>query len=137
MYIYAYTYHTHISITYIYTYIMVLHRPPLCNPMDCRPGSSVHGIFQAGILEWIAISFPNIYYIYTHTYIRTVWLPVNTLAFIELFISMTEHLEMLYTIELYAINYITFFHGEKNIPSRCHMLKVCHIYFTDKDNCTS
>ena len=43
---------------------------------------------------------------------------------------------MLYTIELYAINYITFFHGEKNTPSRCHMLKVCHIYFTDKDNCT-
>ena len=30
----------------------------LCNPMDCNlPGSSVHGIFQAGILEWVAISF--------------------------------------------------------------------------------
>ena len=30
----------------------------LCNPMDCRlPGSSVHGIFQARILEWIAIFF--------------------------------------------------------------------------------
>ena len=29
----------------------------LCNPMDCSlPGSSVHGIFQARILEWIAIS---------------------------------------------------------------------------------
>ena len=29
-----------------------------CNPMDCSPpGSSVHGIFQAGILEWVAISF--------------------------------------------------------------------------------
>ena len=32
--------------------------PTLCNPMDWRlPGSSVHGIFQARILEWIAISF--------------------------------------------------------------------------------
>ena len=32
--------------------------PALCNPMDCGPlGSSVHGIFQARILEWIAISF--------------------------------------------------------------------------------
>ena len=32
--------------------------PTLCNPMDCSlPGSSVHGIFQAIILEWIAISF--------------------------------------------------------------------------------
>ena len=28
----------------------------LCDPMDCSlPGSSVHGIFQARILEWIAI----------------------------------------------------------------------------------
>ena len=30
----------------------------LCDPMDCSsPGSSVHGIFQARILEWIAIPF--------------------------------------------------------------------------------
>ena len=29
----------------------------LCNPMDCSPsGSSVHGILQARILEWIAMS---------------------------------------------------------------------------------
>ena len=33
-------------------------RPTLCNPMDCSPpGSSVHGILQARILEWIAIPF--------------------------------------------------------------------------------
>ena len=32
--------------------------PTLCDPMDCSlPGSSVHGIFQAVVLEWIAISF--------------------------------------------------------------------------------
>ena len=30
----------------------------LCDPMDCSlPGSSVHGIFQARILEWVAMSF--------------------------------------------------------------------------------
>ena len=30
----------------------------LRNPMDCSlPGSSVHGIFQARILEWVAIPF--------------------------------------------------------------------------------
>ena len=29
-----------------------------CDPMDYSlPGSSVHGIFQARILEWVAISF--------------------------------------------------------------------------------
>ena len=32
--------------------------PTLCDPMDCSlPGSSVHGILQARILEWAVISF--------------------------------------------------------------------------------
>ena len=32
--------------------------PTLCDPMDCRlPGSSVRGILQARVLEWVAISF--------------------------------------------------------------------------------
>ena len=31
--------------------------PTLRNSMDCSPpGSSVHGILQAGILEWVAMS---------------------------------------------------------------------------------
>ena len=31
-------------------------RPTLCDPMDCSPpGSSVHGILQARILEWVAM----------------------------------------------------------------------------------
>ena len=34
--------------------------PTLSNPMDCSlPGSSVHGIFQAGVLEWVAIAFSD------------------------------------------------------------------------------
>ena len=34
--------------------------PALCNSMDCSlPGSLVHGIFLARILEWAAISFPG------------------------------------------------------------------------------
>ena len=32
--------------------------PTLSDPMDCSlPGSSIHGIFQAGVLEWVAIAF--------------------------------------------------------------------------------
>ena len=32
--------------------------PTLCDPMDCNlPGSFVHGIFQARVLEWVAVSF--------------------------------------------------------------------------------
>ena len=34
--------------------------PTLCNPMDYSlPGSSLHGILQARVLEWVAISFPR------------------------------------------------------------------------------
>ena len=34
--------------------------PTLCDPMDCSlPGSSVHGIFQARVLEWVAIAFAS------------------------------------------------------------------------------
>ena len=32
----------------------------LCDPVDCSlPGSSVHGILQARVLEWVAISFSS------------------------------------------------------------------------------
>ena len=35
--------------------------PTLSNPMDSSlPSSSVHGIFQARVMEWIAITFSNI-----------------------------------------------------------------------------
>ena len=34
--------------------------PTLCDPINCSlPGSSVHGIFQARILEWVAIPLPK------------------------------------------------------------------------------
>ena len=34
--------------------------PTLCDPMDCSPpGSSVHGLLQARILEWVAIPFSS------------------------------------------------------------------------------
>ena len=38
--------------------------PALCDPMDCSPpGSSVHGILQARILEWVSslkTTFPSL-----------------------------------------------------------------------------
>ena len=34
----------------------------LHNPMDCSlPGSSAHGVFQARVLEWVAIAFSDIH----------------------------------------------------------------------------
>ena len=46
--------------------------PTLSDPMDCSlPGSSVHRIFQATVLEWVAIAFSMNYKndikIHTHT----------------------------------------------------------------------
>ena len=35
--------------------------PIICNPMDCSPpGSSIHEIFQARVLEWDAIAFSKV-----------------------------------------------------------------------------
>ena len=40
----------------LHMYLVTQSCPTLCNPMDCRPpGSSVHGILQARILEWVAM----------------------------------------------------------------------------------
>ena len=48
--------------------------PTLCDPKDCSPpGSSIHGILQARILEWVAISFSRGA---SHTY-DTVYHPHN------------------------------------------------------------
>ena len=41
-------------------YLVTQLRPTLCNATDCSPPvSSVHGIFQARVLEWVAIAFPG------------------------------------------------------------------------------
>ena len=38
--------------------VKLLSHVRLCDPVDCSPsGSSVHGILQARILEWVAVSF--------------------------------------------------------------------------------
>ena len=46
--------------------------PTLRDPMDrSLPGSSVHGIFQARVLEWGAIAFSTDAYIYIYAYTHT------------------------------------------------------------------
>ena len=46
-------------------------RPTPSDPMDCSlPGSSIHGIFQARVLEWGAIAFSKLVSIYIYTYIH-------------------------------------------------------------------
>ena len=48
----------YIKVNQLYICMKVKSSLTLCNPMDCSPpGSSVHGIFQTRVLEWVAISF--------------------------------------------------------------------------------
>ena len=50
--------HTMEYYTAIRVKVKVKSCPALCDPMDCSlPGSSLHGILQARVLEWVAISF--------------------------------------------------------------------------------
>ena len=43
--------------------------PTLSDPMDCSlPGSSVHEIFQAKVLEWGAIAFSATFHVYVLIY---------------------------------------------------------------------
>ena len=46
-----------ISSTLHIIFLLIIMCPTLCAPLSCSPpGSSVHGIFQARIPEWVAIS---------------------------------------------------------------------------------
>ena len=46
------------STEYISEVLVTQSYPTLCDPVDCSPPvSSVHGILQAGILEWVAMPF--------------------------------------------------------------------------------
>ena len=43
--------------------------PTLSDPMDCSlPGSSIHGIFQARVLEWGAVAFSGYFIVYMYSY---------------------------------------------------------------------
>ena len=50
----------------------------LSDPMDCiPPGSSIHGVFQARVLEWVAIAFSKHTHTHTHTHTQMCTLPLD------------------------------------------------------------
>jgi len=64
-----------------------LSRVWLSDPMDCSlPGSSVHVIFQARVLEWVAIAFSNISF-----YIRFNFWPVNKVSCLNISCEFNNH----------------------------------------------
>ena len=54
--------------------------PTLCNPMDCSPpGSFIHGIFQARVLEWVA---KRLYVLHNVKNRTTIWFKILTSAYL-------------------------------------------------------
>ena len=69
--------------------------PTLSNPMDCSlPGSSVHGIFQARVLEWGAIAFSE----------KTVYSTSKTIAFLMFLKFFCFTFQIIIFIHIYAYN---------------------------------
>ena len=64
--------------------------PTLSNPMDCSlPGSSVHGVFQARVLEWGAIAFSRLEIWWSSKMKSTV---MESCLYVE-FVCMTQHIK--------------------------------------------
>ena len=56
--------------------------PTLSDPMDCSlPGSSIHGIFQAGVLEWGAVAFSGKIVQYLTSHLNTIIESLISLGF--------------------------------------------------------
>ena len=82
-YIYTSVYAYSQRYTYICCFLVIKSCLTLWDPMDCGlPGSSVHGIAQARIPEWVSISFSSTYInidIFMYIYIF-VWVSVSVLC---------------------------------------------------------
>ena len=84
--------------------------PTLGDPMDCSsPGSSVHGIFQARVLEWGAIAFSRLWVqtlqmqVWVVTVLLTNWLKskdpmIRSLGSINLLEYLTKCREIFYLV---------------------------------------
>ena len=69
--------------------------PTLCDPMDYNPpGSSVHGILQARILEYVAIAFSKREAVGEGQYVRfgEGGVPCNKALTLQVFSAIHEHL---------------------------------------------
>ena len=69
----------------------------LCNPMDCSPpGSSVHGVLQARILEWIAMPFSRGQYNITYEFMSE----LSIILFWSVCLSLCQYHTILITVVL-------------------------------------
>ena len=89
----------------------------LSNPMDCSlPGSSIHGIFQARVLEWVAIAFSHEfilvlkipvqpYRVLPHIFLLNIWIS-STLKILTSIYSTIQA----YNVLLKAVSFVCWLH---------------------------
>ena len=92
--------------------------PTPSDPIDCSPpGSSVHGIFQARVLEWVATAFSKIYICI-----------LFSISLILLLLMDSPKLKDYYAI-LHQYQKIQFFHILPSLPRDVILqLTACHVF---------
>ena len=97
--------------------VKLLSHVRLCNPIDCiPPGSSIHWIFQARVLEWVAIPFsrgsswPRDQTLVPHIAGRcfTVWATREAPSYIHIHIYIYIHTYIYVYIYIYIHIYVPF-----------------------------
>ena len=78
--------------------------PTLSDPMDCSlPGSSIHGIFQARVLEWGAIAFS------IHMHIANIIYRIQSTLYMHIAYSLYTHID--YTLYMHIIAILCIWQG--------------------------
>ena len=92
--------------------------PTLCDPMDCSLlGSSVHGIFQARVLEWVAISFSKISYTFIKIEVKCGTTNYDSCLRWEEFLSQST--VSVSEVEIYGNDSVPSFHSFAITPKPC------------------
>ena len=116
--------------------------PTLSNPMDCSlPGSCIHGIFQARVLEWGAIAFSDPYMTTGKTIALTLWtfvgkvmsLLFNMLSMFVIAFSSKEHASYNF---MAAVTIRNDFGAQENKVSHCFCCFPICIPWSDDTSCS-
>ena len=113
---------------HVYLYVCGQSYPTLCGPRDCSlPGSSVHGIFQARMLEWVATSYSRRSAQPRHWACSLV-LPALAAEFLPLVppgkhIYIYSHIYLYLSVSyIFAFSYCSWGSQGKNTEVVCHFL---------------
>ena len=82
--------------------------PTLRNPMDCSlPGSSIHGIFQARVLEWGAIAFSSRSLLVTYSVCNSVYTSIPISQLIPLLYPLVTKSFFSTSIPISVLSFVT------------------------------